>query len=62
MSDTYQEVGCKQCGKGGAWRVFTDGNKIVSYQCNHCRHVIDIDNLKLKTEPDYTAYDMRFFT
>lgn len=57
----YHEVGCRRCGKGGQWKVFTDGKKIIGYQCANCKHSLDEDP-EMKTEPDYTAYDARFFT
>lgn len=31
-----KEVGCRKCGKGGMWKVFSDGKKITMYQCNDC--------------------------
>lgn len=58
----HKEVGCRQCGKGGQWKVFSDGKKIVMYQCNNCKHIIDVAGLEIKEKPDDQVYQLRFFT
>lgn len=56
------EVGCKKCGRGGEWSIFTDGEQLVQALCQHCGNRVELKDLKLKTEPDPKQYDPRMFT
>ena len=53
----FWEVGCRKCGKGGDWKIFTDGEgKFVGvHSCGHQ------SNFELSKKPDVEQYDARFF-
>lgn len=55
------EVGCRQCGQGGKWMIFSDGEKVVEARCSNCKHSVEIQP-EIKTQPDKQAYHLRMFT
>ena len=45
----FHEVACRKCGKGGNWKVFTDGKG--NFKAEHsCGHISDFDVVK---KPDF---------
>ena len=58
MTPEFHEVGCRNCGEGGNWRIFTDGkgNFNATHSCGHT------SNFKVVTKPDPETIDMRMFT
>jgi hypothetical protein len=54
MKEDLFEVGCFECGKGGFWKIFTDGNTIVKAKCLNCEHEVFIEGkTKINTDIEY---------
>jgi len=58
MSPEFSEVGCRKCGKGGEWRIFTDGegNFRAEHPCGHR------SEFQVRQKPDPQSIDMRLLT
>jgi hypothetical protein len=56
LLEGFSEIGCRRCGKGGSWKVYTDGkgNFRAVHACGH------ISSFMIQTEPDPITVDMRF--
>lgn len=56
------EVGCRKCGKGSKWKIFSNGAVLVKAECGHCGHTIEFDDdFQIKTEKDHQVFGSRFF-
>lgn len=60
--ENKDEVGCRQCGQGGKWKIFTDGQRVVKAECSNCGHSVEIDKVEIKKEKDGKAYPLWMFT
>lgn len=51
----FNEVGCRKCGKGGDWKIFTDGqgNFKAIHKCGH------VSYFEITNKRDGLAIDMR---
>lgn len=57
------EIGCRKCGKGGNWAIFTDGKKLTRAVCRNCGHEIFFnESFELTTSTDSKAIDLRLLT
>jgi len=58
----HHEVGCRECGKGGDWSIFTDGEGhfIAKHGCGHVSEFEIVDK-PYKPDTDFTV-DMRLLT
>lgn len=58
MKENFNEVGCRNCGEGGDWQIFTNGEG--DFKAVHkCGHVSDF---KIVDKPDPKAIPMRLLT
>lgn len=61
MTKEMHEVGCRKCGKGGYWKIFTDGKGHFQAHCK-CGHISEFGVIE---KGDYVAiewekpFDMR---
>jgi hypothetical protein len=56
-ADDYHEIGCKRCGKGGNWTIFTNGEG--RFQARHpCGNV---SKFEIQDKPDAQGISLRFF-
>ena len=55
----FEQVGCRQCGKGDAWKIYYDG-KTFTAKCGGCGHIVTIQQQGLRKNRD-KEFDMRFF-
>ncbi len=56
--ESFHEVGCRKCGKGGEWRIFTNGEG--EFKAIHsCGHISDF---QLAKKPDVQTIDARLVT
>lgn len=60
MSNLNQ-IGCRKCAEGGAWKLYSNGKKIIKAECVECGHSVYVDDPKIEKEPDLKVYDLRLF-
>lgn len=62
FKEYFSEVGCRKCGKGGLWRIFTDdGTSFPVAECGNCGHQVEMPAPTVN-ETDKEVFDLRFFT
>ena len=52
-TEEFSEVGCRKCGKGGNWKIFTDGkgNFRAEHKCGYTSDFTIVKNPDLITIP-----------
>ena len=59
----HNEIGCRKCGKGGRWAIFTDEEGHFISKCGECGHVSEFEIVDKPDKPDtHLTVDMRLLT
>lgn len=53
----YYQIGCRRCGKGRDWNIYSDGIKFVA-KCS-CGNIVVMDDKALQNNPDKKIISMR---
>ena len=54
---TLYEVGCRNCGVGGKWKIFADNEGHFAAKCVGCGHE---SNFEVVEHPDIKTIELRF--
>lgn len=51
-------VGCRKCGEGGAWKIYSNGIKLIKAECVECGHQVHLDpqSVIITNKPDQTGF------